>query len=48
MRDPSTTHGRAITSFYVARRQCVNIIITKKSDHEGDRRKTMEKEVEWR
>jgi hypothetical protein len=23
MRDPSTTHGRAITSFYVARRQCV-------------------------
>jgi hypothetical protein len=24
MRDPSTTHGRAITSFYVARRQCVN------------------------
>jgi hypothetical protein len=25
MRDPLTTHGRAITSFYVARRQCVNI-----------------------
>jgi hypothetical protein len=25
MRDPSTTHGRAITSFYVARRQCVKI-----------------------
>jgi hypothetical protein len=23
MRDPSTTHGRVITSFYVARRQCV-------------------------
>jgi hypothetical protein len=23
MRDPSTTHGRAITSFYVALRQCV-------------------------
>jgi hypothetical protein len=28
MRDPSTTHGRAITSFYVARRQCVNIKIS--------------------
>jgi hypothetical protein len=27
MRDPSTTHGRAITSFYVARRQCVNLNI---------------------
>jgi hypothetical protein len=26
MRDPSTTHGRAITSFYVARRQCVKIV----------------------
>jgi hypothetical protein len=26
MRDPSTTHGRAITSFYVARRQCVNTV----------------------
>jgi hypothetical protein len=26
MRDPPTTHGRAITSFYVARRQCVNCV----------------------
>jgi hypothetical protein len=31
MRDPSTTHGRAITSFYVARRRCVNIPLMGKS-----------------